>query len=443
MRPALPGLRMSVSAADISARVPQIAAASARPRVLIAASDATTRAVLSRHIIKQWPIATVTACNDSGPMLARKIHALHSYDIILVAIDFAARSDCWDAGGLSWLRDIGDAGVHPPIVIVAESGSEYSAVQAMAAGAADYLPQSLLSGEFLISRVQALLGDPQGNTSERMRNARRTAAQMGLNPYGYQLLDCLDYSGRSAVFLARSRELKREVVLKALCTDEGALTLDPEYLRFAREFSLISYFDHPAVAGIFEFKANRRYCYIAMEYFARGDLRARMREPLPEGEALRLFGALLDSLELVHEAGIVHRDLKPSNVMLRDDQRVALIDFGLARELDDFAELTVAGEVRGTPYYMSPEQAQGEAADERSDLYSTGIVFHELLTGHKPYRGNTAPAILEQHVSSPVPVLPDAWKRFQPVLERLLAKSADARFQRVGELRAALRPLLA
>ncbi len=433
---------MSVSATEITATVLQAAAVSERLRVLIAAGDGTTRATLSRHIIKEWPTATVTACNDTGPMLARKIHALHSYDVILVAIDFAARSDCWEAGGLTWLRHIGDSGIHPPVVVVAESGSEYSAVQTMAAGAADYLPQTLLTREFLISRVQALLGDPRGNTSERMRNARRTAAQMGLNPFGYQLIDCLDYSGLRAVFLARSRELKCDVVLKTLCTDEGALTLDPEYLRFAREFSLISYFDHPAVAGIFEFKANRRYCYIAMEYFARGDLRARMSKSVTQSEALRLFSALLDSLELVHEAGIVHRDLKPSNVMLRDDQRVALIDFGLARELDDLTELTVAGEVRGTPYYMSPEQAQGEPADERSDLYSAGIVLFELLTGEKPYRGNTAAAILEQHVSAPVPMLADGASRFQPVLEQLLTKSPDARFQRVGELRAALRPLL-
>jgi serine/threonine protein kinase len=140
----------------------------------------------------------------------------------------------------------------------------------------------------------------------------------------------------------------------------------------------------------------------------------------------------------VHEAGIVHRDLKPSNVMLRDAARVALIDFGLAREVSDYVNLTVAGEIRGTPYYMSPEQAEGEPADERSDLYSAGIILYELLTGEKPYRGRTALAILDQHVSAPLPELPPALARYQPVLGRLLAKAPAARYQRVAELRAAL-----
>ena len=429
---------MSTPALHTPSRESPAATAYERLRVLIAAADPTIRSTLSRHIIKEWPIATVTACNDSGATLARKINALHSYDVILAACNFDARNGCWNSGDMGWLRQISDAGMHPPIVIIAEAGSEYAAVQAMAAGASDYLPENLLTRELLISRIQTLLGEPSGQTTERMRNARRTAAHMGLNPYGYQLLDCLDYSGRRAVFLARSRELKRDVVLKALCADEGTLTLDPEYQRFAREFSLISYFDHPAVAGIFEFKSNRHHCYIAMEYFSRGDLRRRMRQPLSEDEALQMFGAMLDALQLVHEAGIVHRDLKPSNVMLRDAARVALIDFGLAREVSDYVNLTVAGEIRGTPYYMSPEQAEGEPADERSDLYSAGIIFYELLTGEKPYRGRTAPAILDQHVRAPLPELPPALARYQPVLARLLAKAPAERYQGVADLRAAL-----
>lgn len=414
-----------------------------RLRVLIAAGDQTLRATLSRYIMREWPAATITACNDSGPMLARKLHALHGYDLILTGCDFASNSRLWDDGGLRWLEQIRDGGLHPPIVIVADCGSEYTAVQTMAAGAADYLPQELLSRELLIGRIQRLLGDPNSGATELTRKARRTAAHMGVRPYGYELLDCLDYSGRRAVFLARSRELERQVVLKTLCAEEGALTLDPEYQRFAREFNLISYFNHPAVAGIFEFKANRHHCYIAMEYFPRGDLRQHMRRGLGAEAGLQLFGALLDALQLVHEAGIVHRDIKPSNVMLRDKDRVALIDFGLARQVSDFVNLTIAGEVHGTPYYMSPEQAEGNETDERSDLYSCGILLFELLTGEKPFRAANVPAILDQHVHAPVPELPAPWRPLQPVLAQLLEKAPKARYQDVASVRSDLRKALA
>lgn len=413
--------------------------ASERLRVLIAADDQTLRSTLSRYILREWPAATITACNDSGPALARKLTALHGYDLILTGCDFASSSRFWDEGGLRWLEQIRDGGLHPPIVVVAECGSEYTAVQTMAAGAADYLPQELLSRELLIGRIQRLLGDPNEGGTERTREARRTAAHMGVRPYGYELLECLDYSGRRAVFLARSRELERQVVLKTLCADEGSLTLDPEYQRFAREFNLISYFDHPAVAGIFEFKASRRHCYIAMEYFPRGDLRRRMRRGLGPEEGLELFSALLDALQLVHEAGIVHRDIKPSNVMLRDRNRVALIDFGLARQVSDFVNLTIAGEVHGTPYYMSPEQAEGHETDERSDLYSCGVLLYELLSGEKPFRGDTVPAILDQHIHAPVPALPAPWASLQPILARLLEKSPETRYQDVAAVRSDLR----
>jgi serine/threonine protein kinase len=133
----------------------------------------------------------------------------------------------------------------------------------------------------------------------------------------------------------------------------------------------------------------------------------------------------------------VHRDLKPPNVMLRENDAVALIDFGLARSLDGNTASTQTGVLLGSPYYMSPEQALGEPLDARSDFYSLGVICYEMLTGSKPYTGGTALEVLQQHVSAPVPVLPAVEARYQPLLTGLLAKSRAERFGSATEIIAA------
>jgi len=143
----------------------------------------------------------------------------------------------------------------------------------------------------------------------------------------------------------------------------------------------------------------------------------------------------------VHESGLVHRDLKPPNVMLRDNDSVALIDFGLARSMDGSTISTQTGVLLGSPYYMSPEQAQGEALDARSDFYSLGVICYELLTGQKPYIGGTAMEVLQQHVSAPLPALPADLCRYEPFLTRLMAKSRGERFANAAEIIAAIAAL--
>ena len=134
-------------------------------------------------------------------------------------------------------------------------------------------------------------------------------------------------------------------------------------------------------------------------------------------------------------------DLKPPNVMLRDTDEVALIDFGLARALDGSTPSTRTGVLRGSPYYMSPEQAQGEQLDVRSDFYSLGIMFYEMLTGRKPYTGATAMEVLQQHVNSPLPPLPHSLTRYEALLHKLAAKNRDERFAKAEEIIAAIAEL--
>jgi serine/threonine protein kinase len=135
------------------------------------------------------------------------------------------------------------------------------------------------------------------------------------------------------------------------------------------------------------------------------------------------------ALEAIHAVGVLHRDLKPGNIMLRRDGSIALIDFGLAKQLELEADITATGEIFGTPYYMSPEQGHGHGCDERSDIYSLGALFFELVTGQKPYLGRTPMEVIYKHAQESVPMLPPESARLQPLIERMMAKSPGKRFQ--------------
>jgi serine/threonine-protein kinase PpkA len=136
----------------------------------------------------------------------------------------------------------------------------------------------------------------------------------------------------------------------------------------------------------------------------------------------------------VHKLNIVHRDLKPSNIMLRSDDTIALIDFGIVKEIGEGAGLTMHGELRGSPYYMSPEQASGMDIDCRSDIYSLGVVFYEMLTGQKPYVGTDLMQVLNQHIDAPPPMLPGSLSGYQPLIDYLMAKDREERIATVDEV---------
>jgi CheY-like chemotaxis protein len=259
---------------------------------------------------------------------------------------------------------------------------------------------------------------------------------------GYIIKMKIGESEKAIVYLATSISLGINVALKVSKTlrDDAA---GRQFLE--REYTAIIAIRDPLVVQIYDYGVHAGFEYLAMEYLLRGDLKARMQAGLKESEALRYLEQIAAALRVVHNAGLLHRDLKPPNVMLRDNDEVALIDFGLARALDGSTPSTRTGVLRGSPYYMSPEQAQGEQLDARSDFYSLGIMFYEMLTGRKPYTGATAMEVLQQHVNSPLPPLPHSLARYERLLHRLAAKNRDERFgsaeeiiAAVGELRAAI-----
>jgi len=236
------------------------------------------------------------------------------------------------------------------------------------------------------------------------------------------------------VYLASSAQRGHNVALKVSKTlrDEAA---GRQFLE--REYTAVMAVKSPLVVEIYDYGVHAGFEYLAMEYLPRGDLKARVQRGVAEMDALHYITQIASALQVVHAAGLVHRDLKPANVMLRENDGVALIDFGLARSLDGNTLSTRTGVLLGSPYYMSPEQALGESLDARSDFYSLGIMCYEMLAGQRPYTGGTAMEVLQQHVSSPVPVLPQDLARYQPLITRLLAKSRGERFSTAAEIIAA------
>ncbi len=327
-------------------------------------------------------------------------------------------------------------------ILLAENGGEMSAVRALKSGAKDYLPLARITRDQLLAAITEACAKRRAAAQAAKTLNRPDAENSGIDVPGYAIVKQLSTSNFSQVFLARNERLRRNVVLKVMNRGESQRELD-DAERFQREYEIISSIAHRAIAEIYDFGSLPRHLYLAMEYFPCGDLRDRLRNPLSVDESLYYLRAIAEALRVIHVFGILHRDLKPANVMLREDNSPVLIDFGLARRSMDDAGTTGVGQVLGSPYYISPEQAQGQRVDTRTDLYSLGVMFYEMLTGQRPYGGRSAVAIMSQHASRPVPVLPEATAAQQPLLDRLMAKQQNARYASADELLADLGPLVA
>ncbi len=244
---------------------------------------------------------------------------------------------------------------------------------------------------------------------------------------GYKILRQLGRGGMATVYLAVQESVQREVALKVM---SPSLLADPEFgERFLREARIAAKLHHRNVVGVHDVGRAGECHYIAMEYLGGGAVLAKDGTPRTAGFALRVIREIASALNYAHAKGFVHRDVKPDNILLRDDGSAALTDFGIARASDSATHMTRTGTVIGTPHYMSPEQARGRALDGRADLYSLGIVLFELLTGRVPFHADDSLAVGIMHITQPIPILPERLQVLQPVLNRLLAKHPEDRFQ--------------
>jgi serine/threonine-protein kinase len=252
----------------------------------------------------------------------------------------------------------------------------------------------------------------------------------------YKLGEMIGTGGMADVYVAEDTRLARQVAVKVLRSD---LARDPSFVaRFRKEALAAAALNHPGIVAVYD-SGEEPAPYIVMELISGHTLRELIHkgERVPLKRALEIGEGILAALEYSHHSGIVHRDIKPANIMITDNGDVKVMDFGIARALADLgATLTSTWNVVGTAQYLSPEQALGEVADLRSDIYSTGCLLYEVLTGKPPFTGETPVSIAYQHVSgvlvAPSSIVPDLPAGIDTLLTVALAKNPDDRYQSAG-----------
>jgi eukaryotic-like serine/threonine-protein kinase len=399
-------------------------------KLLLIDDEAVFRQLLRHHITIEWPDAAIT---ERDPVVDGKLapeFTAAGFDAVVLDQDLAGEK------GIDWLSELSARPGFPPIIFLTPTSEDAVVLPALRAGAEACISKTKIDHRRFIGALREAT-----RKRKRQLTLLRGTAQLqqayrfgNVTIRGQRHVRTIAKGAIATVYLAESERVGALVVLKVLSqvpdVSEGRGTFD----RFLQEYEVVSKVEHPNVVRIYDLGIADDHAYIAMEYFGAGDLRARMRQKVTPTQALVYLRQMASALQAIHGVGVLHRDLKPGNVMLRPNGSLALIDFGLAKQLKLDVEITATGEIFGTPYYMSPEQGHGAEVDERSDIYSLGVIFFEMLMGKKPYLAGTPMAVIYKHSHAPLPPLEDEMTHLEPLVHKLLAKEPCARYQTADEL---------
>ncbi len=406
-------------------------------RLLLIEEDAGRCDYIRERLASWRPQAQLTVHSPVSQGALAPEFLAQGFDAVLLA-------DSWPGGrGLNWARELASRAGFAPLVLLTDADLS-AAREACALGAYTLSREELERDTFAQVLVAAEQRQALARAVWRSSRAGRETQRFGdAFIRGYRFIRRLASGPTSDLFVGESERAGRLVALKVARDrqDEESQPVDM-FQRFLQEYELAQRINSTAVVRLHDLGVSDEHAWLVMEYFELGDLRRRMRASLAPREALRLAAAIARSLAAVHGAGVLHRDLKPGNIMLRHDGSVALIDFGLSKDLALALDLTDSGTIFGTPHYMSPEQGHAEPLDARSDLYSLGVILFEMLTGRKPYRAENPMAIVYKHRKEPIPQLPAQFEVVQPLLERLLAKTPADRIATAEEAAEALQHTL-
>ncbi len=266
----------------------------------------------------------------------------------------------------------------------------------------------------------------------------------------YEILELLGQGGMSAVYKAYDPNLKREVAVKLI---HPHLSTDPEFVRrFEAEAAAVARLSHPNIVDVYDFDHDSQTYFMVLEYLRGETLQQRLRR-LNEAdkrmgleETIKICAQVCEAVDYAHQSGVIHRDLKPANVMLSPEGKAVLMDFGIVKMVGS-QQHTATGTVLGTARYMSPEQVRGDAVDQRSDIYSLGVMLYEMLSGKPPFDAESAMTVMRMHLEEPVPdireLVPSIPGAMLAILQRALAKFPDQRYQTAGDMATDLRAVLA
>jgi tRNA A-37 threonylcarbamoyl transferase component Bud32 len=418
---------------DRRERSPSAAGRVAAGLCLIVHDDMEIRLRLAALVRKALPSLNADSV-DCAAFARMNTERIGSYLAVLLIVEFGPQAIAADP--LANLVRLRNLSALLPILIFARGGDERSAARSVKMGASDYWPIHAVKVEELGLALSSLVLHPRpGEAAVKPKPVDRWRQP---EIAGYRLMKKIAQSASASVYLAQNDDLARPVALKVQAIQALKTASEADRQRFARECEILSALNHRSVADVLDFGITADHLYLALEYFPCGSLRERLRNPLRETDACNYAHQIGEALQIVHAAQLVHCDLKPSNVMLTDDNRVVLIDFGSARSQLVSRDLSRSDLGTGTPYYVCPEQIAGQEPDARGDLYSLGVVFFEMLTGTLPFTGKTLADLFDAHRSAAVPRLPQHLCRYQPMVDRLLAKSPGDRYGSVDSFLEAL-----